>query len=100
MATQKLKAVPGNWRVIIRFFLDYDKYSSVRNALAPVLKKCGITRTRTGTWQSKNQHCSPVSAAKQLRQLLRILQNPKASVTAARPHAKLDHIWFYIERVR
>jgi len=100
MTMQKLKAAPGNWRVMIRFSLDNDKSSAVRNTIAPVLKKCGIARTKTGTWQSRNQHCSPVSAAKQLRQLLRILQNPQASVDGAGPNAKLDHIWFYIERIR
>jgi hypothetical protein len=39
----------GNWRILIRFSLDYDKSSAVRNAIAPLLKKCGIRRTRTGT---------------------------------------------------
>ena len=100
MPTKKIKAVPGNWRVLVRFSLDYDKASSVRNTIAPVLKKCGIVRTKTGTWQSHKAHCSPADAAKQLGRLLNILKNPQSAVNSAGPHAKLDHIWFYIERVR
>jgi len=30
------KRIVGNWRVIVRFSLDYDKSSAVRNAIAPV----------------------------------------------------------------
>jgi hypothetical protein len=100
MAAQKHKTIPGNWRVIVRFSLDYDKSSSVRNAIAPVLRQCGIKRTKTGTWQSENQHCTPASAARQLRKLLRILEDPQNRVAGAGPSAELDHIWFYIERVR
>lgn len=100
MPTQKIKAVPGNWRVLIRFSLDYDSHSSVRNAIVPVLRQCGIVRTKTGTWQSEDKHCSPTGAAKQLGKLLGMLKNPQAKINGAGPNAKLDHIWFYIERIR
>ncbi len=93
-------AKPDQWRVIIRFSLDYDRASAVRNALAPHLKNCGISRTKTGTWQSKVPHCDPGEAAKQLAKVLKILSNPQGHVGGASVHAKLDHIWFYIERTR
>jgi hypothetical protein len=100
MSTRKIKAVLGNWRVLIRFSLDYDSRSSVRNAIVPVLTQCGIVRTKTGTWQSEDQHCSPAKAARQLGKLLEMLKNPQKRVNGAGAHAMLDHIWFYIERIR
>ena len=93
-------AKSDQWRVIVRFSLDYDRASAVRNALAPVLTKCGIARTKTGTWQSKVPHCAPGEAAKQLAKILKILSDPQGQVGGASAHAKLDHIWFYIERTR
>jgi len=88
------------WRVIVRFSLDYDQKSAVRNALAPILQRCGIHRTKTGTWESKKPHCDPASAAKELSRVLKLLSDPTTHVGGAGPHAKIDHIWFYIDRTR
>jgi hypothetical protein len=95
-----VKAIPGNWRVLIRFSLDFDKSSKIRNALVPVLAACGIRRTKTGTWQSRLPHPTPDAAARQLSRVLKILSDPAAHVSGVRSYARLDHIWFYIERVR
>jgi len=98
--TTSVKAIPGNWRVLIRFSLDYDRSSKVRNAIVPLLAACGIRRTKTGTWQSRLPHPTPDAAARQLGRVLRLLSDPRAHVTGVTAHARLDHIWFYIERVR
>ena len=95
-----IKAIPGNWRVLIRFSLDHDKSSRVRNALVPVFQACGIRRTKTGTWQSRLPHPTPEAAARQLSRVLRVLSDPRAHVSSVAAYTRLDHIWFYIERVR
>jgi hypothetical protein len=100
MAVTITTKVPGNWRVIVRFSLDYDKSSAVRNTLAPMLESCGVRRTKTGTWESRAQHCTPAAASAQLRRVLRVLEHPQAHVGGAGPHALLDHLWVYIDRVR
>lgn len=93
--------VVGNWRVILRFSLDYDKSSAVRNAIVPILKQCGIKRNiKTGTWESITPHCSPTAAAQQLGTVLQMLSAPQAAVNGAGPHAKLDHFWLYVEQVK
>jgi len=95
----KLKTIPvsENWRIIIRLSIDDDLSSLVRNAIQQHLENCGIKRTKTGTWQSEFPHCTSAAAAKQLGRVLKILSNP-AQILGANPDAKLDHIWFYIER--
>jgi hypothetical protein len=100
MAVVTTKRVLGNWRVIVRFSLDYDKNSAVRNAVAPLLEAAGIRRTKTGTWESRVTHCTPAHASKQMRAVLRILENPQAKVGGAGPHALLDHLWVYIDRIK
>jgi hypothetical protein len=100
VGTGVVKAIPGNWRVLIRFSLDYDASSKIRNAIVPVLKQCGIRRTKTGTWQSRLPHPTPEAAARQLSRVLKMLSDPRGHVSGTTAHARLDHIWFYIERVR
>jgi len=91
----------GNWRVILRFSLDYDKNSAVRNAISPILRQCGIKRiVKTGTWESAIPHSNPIAAADQLSIVLKMLSTPQASVNGAGPHAQLDHFWLYVERVK
>lgn len=92
--------IQGNWRVLIRFSLDDDKGSKIRNALKRDLESGGICRTKTGTWESKEPHLTPDAAVKQLNRVLTKLSNPRHNVSGVHPWAKLDHIWFYIERVR
>src|SRR5579862_7558133 len=99
MTVKIVKKVLGNWRVIVRFSLDYDKNSAVRNYMAPILESCGIKRRRTGTWESRTPHVDPHDAATQLSKVFRTLADPKSKVGAAGPHAELDHIWIYIDRV-
>ena len=101
MAQGNVNPAVGNWRVILRFSLDYDKSSAVRNAIVPILKQCGIKRNvKTGTWESAVPHCSPTAAATQLGDVLKMLSTPQASVNGAGPHAQLDHFWLYVERVK
>lgn len=100
MAVKIIKFVPGNWRVVLRFSLDYDRNSSVRNHIAPLLEQCGIRRTRTGTWESRDSHADPATASKQLARVLKVLSAPQSWVGSAGPHAELDHFWLYMDRVR
>ena len=90
--------VRDNWRVIVRLSLDHDKNSSIRNTIALALESAGIRRTKTGTWESKDAHCAPAAATKQLQTMLKILENLHKTQDA--PHALLDHLWIYVDRVR
>jgi hypothetical protein len=92
-----------NWRVILRFSLDGDKNSALRNAIEKRLviqpwnggTNYGLTRTTTGTWESP---ALPVAVAQQLlTDALNLLTAP-SSVNGIDPGAMLDHFWLYIDR--
>lgn len=76
------------WRVIVRFSLDKDPSSGLRNAIAGKLQAAGINRTATGTWESSN--LSAVDAANTLAGVLGQLASPPTGTS-------LDHIWVYID---
>ncbi len=81
------------WRVILRFSLNGDTGSKVRNALEPKLTSVGITNeSKTGTWESTT--CLPDPATKTLYEVLQILSAPDEIVTGCR----LDHFWLYIDQ--
>lgn len=84
------------WRAIIRFSLDYDIGSKVRNAIAPVLESAGITRTATGTWEST--HATPSEAAAQVSSMLGIMANPQ-QVTGVEHYTRMDHVWIYMDEI-
>jgi hypothetical protein len=83
------------WRIIIRFSLDYDENSAVRNQVEQILDVAGITRTATGTWESAA--AAPAIISKQLAQVMGILQNPQ-QIAGVQHYTHLDHIWIYIDQ--
>ncbi len=82
------------WRVIVRFSLDGDNRSAVRNAVVGILLANGISRTTTGTWET--QALPPAQAASCMASVLTQLASP-GTVSGASAHAHLDHIWIYID---
>jgi hypothetical protein len=83
------------WRVIIRFSLDNDTKSTVRNAIEGALRECGIVRSTTGTWESR--FADPVECAQSIGKLLDHLANP-SGVSGVSPDFMLDHLWIYVDR--
>jgi hypothetical protein len=80
-----------HWRVIVRFSLEGDDNSTLRNHLAAELEAVGITRTRTGSWESPGMPAA--DAAQRLGAVLTILS--QAGANARAPY--LDHLWVYID---
>ena len=92
------------WRVIIRFSLDDDKGSAVRNEIARILEKPlgqlslnGITRTATGTWESNSMDAGEAGAA--MSQMIKLLTDTQA-VPGASVDALMDHLWIYADRIK
>lgn len=81
------------WRVIVRFSLNSDQGSVVRNTIAGILNANGITNTATGTWESAA--LADVQAANTLAQITTQL----AASPTLNPGAHLDHLWIYVDRV-
>ncbi len=79
-------------RIIIRFSINYDQGSVVRNNIAAVLNNFGIQNTNTGTWES--QTITEQAAA----QALAAVSNHLANATTLNPSAHMDHLWVYIDR--
>ena len=82
------------WRVIVRFSLDYDYESVVRNSVIAKLDGCGIKNTRTGVWESEACEIGP--AAQKLTEIIRELAHISAQPGA---DTYLDHLWIYIDQV-
>lgn len=78
-------------RVIIRFSLNNDANSQLRNVLKPILERNGIrwTGNTTGTYEGSN-----VTEA-DLRNALRQFWNALARYTG---NAQVDHFWMYVDR--
>ncbi len=77
-------------RVIIRFSIDSDPGSSLRNKLAGHLDASGFTRSgRTATWEAL--HCSP-------RDLRRTLSEFWRRVNRHSGPGQVDHFWMYSDR--
>lgn len=81
------------WRVIVRFSLNADQGSVVRNIIANILANNGIVNTATGTWESSAM-LEP-QAATTLGQVMTQLAN----APALNMGAQLDHLWIYVDRV-
>jgi hypothetical protein len=77
-------------RVIVRFSLDGDTGSLVRNAIRPFLES--FINTRTGTWES---NAMPMhEATRALRRLLSALRDAHATNRGA----IVDHVWIYLDQ--
>lgn len=90
------------WRVILRFSLDKDQKSVVRNELKKILEvkvssvlKFGFTNVATGIWETKK--LDPKTAASIMSKVLDVLSDPTA-LKGASDDASLDHLWLYIDR--
>jgi hypothetical protein len=78
-------------RVILRFSLNNDSGSSLRNQVVPTLEAAGLTKSKTGTWESDN--ISLLAASQLLGNALGQISD--AELTSG---ARLDHFWIYIDR--
>ncbi len=87
-----------SWRVILRFSLNKDKNSALRNSIAGALLERGFQRTKTGTWE-RDDFDSPGKAMRAVREVTRRIQDPhkygpKTSTVI------LDHVWVYVDQPR
>jgi hypothetical protein len=78
------------WRVIVRFSLNNDQKSTVRNEIQAILSSAGIVNTGTGTWEAAA--ADETKVASQLSELLARL------ASAGGQGVGLDHVWIYIDR--
>ena len=86
------------WRVILRFSLNRDRHSALRNAIATELTNRGFQRTKTGTWESADLD-TPNEALRALREVTRRVANPRRFVGNA-SRVILDHLWVYVDQPR
>lgn len=77
-------------RVIVRFSLNNDKGSGLRNRLKPILENHGImwTGANTGTYEGNVGEAD-------LRDAMRLFWN---SMNSYQGIATLDHFWMYADR--
>ena len=87
------------WSVIIRFSIDGDAGSKVRNKLATILNGADFTQFggNTGSW--RNESINQLDAAKNMTEILMILSDPSNNVTSVDASTLMDHIWIYIEQI-
>ena len=74
-------------RTIIRFSLNYDRGSALRNALNPILTGIGLRLVSTGTYDGN-------VAEADLRNALAQFWSRMAN---HRGRAELDHFWMYTD---
>ena len=79
-------------RIILRFSLNNDTRSAVRNDVADFLQIGGFSNTKTGTWEAAG---TPAAMAA-VGTALNMLANP-AQISGADPAVATDHIWFYVD---
>lgn len=78
-------------RAIIRFSLDKDRGSALRNKLVPILEARGFRRRlRTASWEAANV------TERNLRYLLRDFWRTCEEHTG---EGKIDHFWMYSDKV-
>lgn len=84
------------WRAIIRFSLNDDRGSVIRNSLAGMLEAHGFRRRSTGTWEAAEEADLPES---DVATVLRLLADQLSSGSEQNPDAHLDHLWVYVDQV-
>lgn len=75
-------------RTIVRFSLDHDYGSELRNMLAPILEGSGLVRTGTGTYEGS-------ISASDLGKALAAAWAAVAYHTGSGRSGRLDHFWMY-----
>jgi hypothetical protein len=89
------------WRVIVRFSIEKDATSALRNDIAgfldhpDLLPNGKLKRTGTGTWESLEME--PGAASTLLAYMLDKLSHPQ-KVKGTTADTMLDHLWIYIDR--
>lgn len=79
-------------RVILRFSINYEKNSALRNHVAGILTGAGLKNTGTGTWEANAVNAGVFGA---LHQALQAFENPQGVGAAA--GVTVDHIWLYMD---
>jgi hypothetical protein len=85
-----LQGLAGQWaivRAIVRFSLNHDHGSALRNVLNPVLVNAGLARISTGTYEGDVAEAA-------LRNALAQFWNAMSNHLGP---AHLDHFWMYID---
>lgn len=79
-------------RVIVRFSLNKDKGSALRNKLAKILKDAGFVQAaKTGTYDNPNTTAADLSAT------LTAFWNKIGTHSAKGTKPTLDHFWMYCD---
>lgn len=74
-------------RTIIRFSLNEDRGSRLRNQLTPILEDAGLNRISTGTYDGDVREAD----------LRRVLSEFWRTMDRYRGRAHLDHFWMYAD---
>ena len=83
-------------RIIIRFSLNSDTRSIVRNYVGKkILAPSGIVNTGTGTWEI-SRNVLPMGSIRAAVDAVKLLSNP-STVAGAAQSVRLDHLWLYID---
>jgi hypothetical protein len=87
------------WRVLVRWSLEGDKGSKVRNGkIVPELEDAGLeqrgSKKKTATWENESADPDEVVAA--LSNVLKVLAKKTNKGAAGR----LDHLWVYIDKAK
>lgn len=89
LKTDRSKEVKMYYQVVVRFSLDGDSNSKVRNSLTSKLSSLGLSQSGTGTWESWTLPTADVA----------MLMQHIASVLNEMPQdVAFDHIWLYLYR--
>jgi hypothetical protein len=75
------------WRATIRFSLDKDHQSKIRNTIEPILKQAGFGNVKTGTWEVFS------------RDSKNLAQATAETLAKIESSGKMDHFWVHIEKL-
>lgn len=81
-------------RAIVRFSLDSDSGSKVRNVIAGHLESDGFERVGTGCWEAGDIDITTFCST--MRQFWKIASNPQ-TVPGASARTQVDHVWVYAD---
>jgi hypothetical protein len=75
-------------RAIVRYSLQNDTGSAIRNTIVPILQQAGFQDIGTGSWEASGVPQNQLVDA--VRQVLSIIPNPPGPGT-------LDHVWVVLD---
>lgn len=81
------------YRAIVRFSLDGDDSSQVRNNVILKLKKAKFKNTKTGAWETLANTLTAIQ-----KQMCGVLDEIAHLTEDDGSPMTLDHIWFYIDK--